>query len=798
MNFFRSKRGRLAAIAGAVLLLASLSVAYVRLFGDIFSGLAFSGTWLDRDGQLLRIFLTDDEKYRERMELSQFPLALREAVLLQEDRYFYAHGGINPGALAKAAWETYVKKNRRMGASTITMQLARLKYGLHTSTLPGKINQIVRAVALDLCYSKNDILEAYLNLAPCGGNLEGFPAAARYYFGTSVDRLDLSQLLLLAVIPQDPTERAPSPDNVPKETLAARETLFSAWLSDHPEDADRSSELSLGVEVLCHFPFDAPHFTGYMESRREGRRGAKSAKAIRTTIDARMQTLCEESLSRYVEQNLSFGIKNGAVLLADWTTMEILASVGSANWADDSIQGQVNGTTAKRSPGSTLKPFIYALALEQGLIHSETMLKDTPVSFNEYTPDNFGSDFAGPVPAYKALVDSRNIPAIALARDLKESDLYAFLANAGISGLKAREHYGLSIVLGSAEVSMLELAKLYGALAAGGILREPVMTLKSGAERAGDVAAPGSANGKRVLTTESAYITRKMLEENTPPYETRPATSKGVPVAFKTGTSIGFKDCWSCAIFDRYVLIVWMGNFDGQGNNSFQGRTMATPLLFRIVDSVLAGLPEKDRLGERERPENVSRIPVCSVSGGIPGDECPDTTLAWFIPGVSPITGCKIHRRISIDTRTGYRTDETPDETTGSHIISEVREFWPTDLLELFSQAGLPRLVPPPYPPGETRYDNKREGYPPSIISPLANTNYILRAENDNRRAIVLTAAADADANELFWFADTLFVGRSSPSGKILWKAEPGTHTVTVVDQKGRSTSVRLTVSAGE
>lgn len=798
MRFPRTWRGRLVACAAAVLLLLALFVAYARLFGDVLSGIDFSGTWLDRDGTPLRMFLTEDDKYRERTALARFSPALKEAVLLQEDRFFYAHGGINPGALAKAAWETYVRRNRRMGASTITMQLARLKYGLHTSTLPGKLNQIVRAVALDLCYSKDDILEAYLNLAPCGGNIEGFPAAARYYFGTSVDRLDLSQALLLAVIPQDPTERAPSPGHVPDETLAARNALFASWVADHPEDADRASEQSLEVALVCRFPFAAPHFTGQLEAARARADGKANAAAERTTIDSRMQNLCEETLARYVDQNRSFGIKNGAVLLADWTTMEILASVGSVDWSDDSIQGQVNGTTAKRSPGSTLKPFVYALALEQGLIHSETMLKDTPVSFNEYTPDNYGSDFAGPVPAWKALVDSRNIPAIALARDLKDPDLYGFLEKAGVSGLKGRDHYGLSIVLGSAEVSMFELIRLYGALAAGGVMREPVMTLGSGApgaaSRGQGAGRSPAGRGTRILGEEAAFIARKMLEENETPYAARPATSKGVPVAFKTGTSIGFKDCWSCAIFDRYALVVWMGNFDGQGNNSFQGRTMATPLLFRIVDSILAGVPERDRLPEIARPENATRIPVCSVSGGIPGGDCPDTVLAWFIPGVSPISTCKIHRRINIDTRTGYRTDEPP----GPRVIQEVREFWPSDLLELFAQAGLPRLVPPPYPNGETRYDNKDEGFPPSIISPLANANYVLRAENDNRRAIVLAASADADANELFWFADTLFVGRSAPSVKLLWNPDPGTHTVTVVDQKGRSASVRLTVSAGE
>lgn len=780
MKFPATKKGRFLAIAGAVLFLAIAHVVWMHCFGDVLSGIRFSGTWLDRDGNLLRVFLTPDEKFRDRKDISSFPPEFLEAVLLQEDRYFYGHIGINPAALFKAGWETYVKKDRRMGASTITMQLARLKYGLRTRTVPGKLAQIACALYLDLCFSKQDILEAYLNLAPCGKNIEGFPAAAWYYFNEPVEKLNLSQILMLAVIPQDPESRAPTAVAIPRELLDARAKLFASWVAKHPSDSDKETEINLGVNVICRFPFEAPHFTEYLEALRQ--HGGEN----RTTIDGRLQKLCERSLKRYIEQNRSFGISNGTILLVDYPTMEIRASVGSADYQDDSIQGQVNGTIAKRSPGSTLKPFIYALAVEQGLIHPETMLKDTPVSFNEYTPDNFGSDFAGPVHAAQALVDSRNIPAIALARDITKPDLYEFLKNAGIDGLRNREHYGLSIVLGSAEVSMMELARLYGIIANAGVMK-PLVTETART-------SPPATSGKRMLSREAAFIARKMLEENHQPTNVRPETSKGVPIAFKTGTSIGFKDCWCIAIFDRYILCVWIGNFDGQGNNAFQGRTMATPLLFNIADAMLANIPESARLPDPAPPDGISRVPVCSVSGCIPGPDCPSTVMTWFIPGVSPITSCRIHRKINIDARTGYRTDE-PE---GKYVKSEVREFWPTDLLELFDQAGLPRLIPPPYPPKETRYDNRREGFPPVITSPLSNTNYVIRAGDDRRKTLVLIAAADADARELFWFSDSEFIGRSRPGDKLPWMPKTGAHTITAVDQNGRSGSIKITVSAGE
>ena len=770
----------------------------MRLFSDVLTDTIFSGTYLARDGSLLRIFLTPDEKFRVKASLEKFPPEFIEAVLLQEDRYFYKHAGVNPVALIKAGWETYIKKDRRMGASTITMQLARLKYGIHTKTILGKLNQIAHAIYLELCFPKHDILEAYLNLAPCGGNIEGFPVASWYYFNLPIGKLDLSQILMLAVIPQNPDIRAPNLGTIPVELIDARARLFTAWTESHLEDVGRLTEINLGIKVACRFPFEAPHITEYLEELRSGSElkaitNSDESSIWHTTIDLKSQHLCEETLSRYIEQNSSFGVSNGAVMLIDWTTMEVLASIGSANYFDDSIQGQVNGIVAKRSPGSTLKPFIYALAIEQGLIHPETMLKDTPVSFNEYTPDNFGSDFAGPIHAGLALVDSRNIPSVALARDIKHPDLYGFLSNAGITGLKSREHYGLSIVLGSAEVSMMELVQMYSILANGGTMKNLVMIT----DQPGEYPATSDIRqsiGINCLTPASAFITRKMLEKNIPPLDVRPGTSSGVHVAFKTGTSIGFKDCWCIAIFDRYILCVWIGNFNGQGNNAFLGRTMATPLLFKIVDSLLARIPESARYPEPQSPDSVTMIPVCSVSGGIPNPNCPATEVTWFIPGVSPITSCHIHRRINIDTQTGYRTDEP----IGKHVISEVREFWPTDLLELFTNAGLPRLVPPPYSPDEVRYDNRHEGFPPSIISPLSNVNYILRIDDDKRKSLVLVANSDSDTQQLFWFADHSFLGQGTPGEKLLWNPGTGKHTLTVVDSRGRSSSIALSVSNSE
>jgi penicillin-binding protein 1C len=757
-----------------------LCFVFNAVFSSPLKGVSFSRAYFDRNAVLLNIFLTSDDKYRLRANLADFPPELIEAVLLQEDRFFYGHIGINPMSLFRAGWETYVKKNRRVGASTITMQLARLRYALYTKNLPGKIAQIFTALFYEICYSKQEILEAYLNMVPCGGNIEGFSAASWYYFGKDVKNLSLSEILSLAVIPQNPTERALLNRRSSQELLDARMVLYSAWLQQHPQDVLLEPEMNMPPFLVNSFPRRARHLGEYFNTL-----PLPAANSYRTSVDLTLQNMCERELESFLVRNRGWGIKNGSILLVDYTNMELLAAIGSADYFDDEIQGQVNGFASKRSPGSTLKPFIYALAVEQGLIHPEKMLKDTPVGFSEYTPDNFKGEFKGPVSAWHALVDSRNIPAVQLARDIKKPDLYDFLKTAGVSGLKEKGHYGLSIVLGSADLTMLELASLYAVLANGGIKKD----IRFFSEQNGFISRNFS-QGKRILSSAASAITLKMLERNQPPDDLREAKGRVVPVAFKTGTSIGFKDAWSIAVFDRYVLCVWLGNFSGEGNSAFIGRLSAAPLAFSIIDAILSETPSANLLPARPLPSEVSEVDVCAVSGDIPVEECPRLVETLFIPGISPINRCRIHRRVYIDTRTGYRTNETE----GPFIRSEVREFWPSDILEIFQAAGLPRFSPPPYPPDTNAHGG---GFPPSIISPLSNTDYIIRpslAPDSRFNQMVLLASTDQDSGDLFWFANARFLGRARPGERFLWMPEGGLWDVSVIDNLGRSSVVRVRV----
>ena len=767
------------AVSAAFLLLIlifSCHIIYMKKYGDIYDGIEFSVSYSDRNGKLLQIFLTEDEQYRIYKPLKEFPPDFIEAILLQEDRYFYSHFGVNPVSIIKAGFETYIKKSRRMGASTITMQTAKLKYGLYTKSISGKLKQIRKAIYLELCFTKDEILEAYLNLAPCGGNIQGFETASWYYFSKGIENLNLSENIMLCVLPQNPTKRSPTPQKTPTELINARKVLFASWIEKHPEDSDKEVYMDMQLSVDCKFPDYARHFCEMLLYQKN----IKSKSTVKTTLDLSLQTECEKIFNSYLTQNRNFGVRNAAVLLLDWQQMKVIANIGSADYYNDDIEGKINATTSKRSPGSALKPFIYALALEQGLIHYKTILKDLPTTFSEYAPDNFESVYKGPVQAWFALCDSRNIPAIYLEQNLqKEDNLYTFMEKSGVTGLQPQGHYGLSIVLGTADVSMLEMAKMYSTLLNKGIQKEILFEEKY---------TPNT--GKRILSEASSYIVCKMLEENTPPFQTKPKLEKEIPVGYKTGTSIGFKDAWSAGFFDKYVLIVWVGNFNGEGNNAFLGRKMAAPLFFNIAYNILSNTDKKDFINETQMPDEVSMVDVCSVSGALPNENCPHTQKAYFIPGVSPIEKCKIHRKINVDTRTGYRTDESDKP----YIKTIVREFWSSDFRELFEQAGLPRILPPDYPPSDSNLRNVNQGFPPEINSLMSKTDYVYRSKTPEKNKILLHAASDADTTELLWFDGDSFIGRAQPAQILEFNLTPGIHEITVTDQKGRSDSVTINV----
>lgn len=762
------RRHFLLSITAALLVLAVTSwwlAPKPSLYGET----GFSSAVYDRDSNLLRLTLADDQRYRLFTPLDALPPQAIDATLLYEDRWFFEHPGINPAAVLRAAWTTFVTRERTLGASTLTMQLARMRFAIDSSNIRGKLVQMLRAVQLERHYSKRELLEAYLNLAPYGGNIEGVGAASLIYFGKPAARLTLNEILALVVVPQNPVQRAP--DRGDTDILrAARLRAFALWQQAHPNDphARDTMTLPLAIQSRAALPFSAPHFVDTLLARR-------GPGSWHSSLDSTLQRQVEQQLTQYLTDRQADGLDNAAVLVVDTRDNAIAAWVGSADFFNNPIAGQVDGVTAKRSPGSTLKPFVYARALEQGVLHPQSLLKDLPTRFGAYTPENFDRGFLGPVSAQDALVYSRNVPAVEIASAL-QPDFYDFLQQAGITGLREREFYGLAIALGGLEVSMLELAGLYSSLANQGV-QTPLAWLQS--ER-------GARPGQRLLSPEATFITLQMLKQ-TP----RPDTRRHAPdTAWKTGTSWAFRDAWSVGLAGHYLIAVWVGHFDGHSNPALVGRTAAAPLLFRLVDQLaLEGNPA-DITGDNNAGLNVREIAVCASSGDLPGKYCPRTVSSWYIPGVSPIRVDTLHRRVAIDPATGMRAC-SPD-TPGA--VQEVMAFWPSDLLALFKLAGLPRKQPPPYAPDCDIATLDSGGLAPSIQSPDSALEYGLHPDQPAHNAIPLKAVADASASILYWFEDDRFITAAAPDTTPLWTPAPGEYVLRAVDDLGRTDTVKVRV----
>ncbi|MDI9818825.1 MULTISPECIES: penicillin-binding protein 1C [unclassified Legionella] len=736
----------------------------------LLSGISFSTAVYDENAHLLRLTLSDDEKYRLFTPLSQISPQLISATLLQEDQYFYKHYGVNPLAIVKAGWQTYVKKSRRIGASTITMQVARIRYRINSKTLSGKIWQIIYALQLEMHYSKKQILEAYLNFAPYGSNIEGVGAASLTYFNKQAGKINLPEALLLSVIPQNPAKRIPGNDDLKK----IRSRLFVRWLKEHPEDKNKEAAINLPLQMRTSrdLPFAAPHLVNSVLEEQSSK-----SRNITTTIDIRLQDVLSRVTRNYIARKRDRGVNNAAVLLVDTRDMSVKSLIGSAHFFNQEIEGQINGTEAKRSPGSTLKPFIYGLAFDQGLIHPGTVLKDVPHRFGSYNPENFDYDFMGPVKAKDALILSRNIPAIDLANQLTEPNLYQLLEKAQISHLKPESYYGLALALGGAELSMQELTTLYAMLVNGGMWH-PLRLRKD---------APFE-EGRRLLSPEASFLVLDCLKHTSRP--DIDFLDRGVQpfyVAWKTGTSSGYRDAWSIGSFGPYVLAVWIGNFNNKANRAFVGKDIAAPLFFELIGAIKQAKGALPVITPPSESLNLRQVEVCKSSGMLPTRYCQDREMTWFIPGKSPIKSDTIYREIAINKNTGLRTCHFDNNTR-----FEVYEFWTTDLLGIFKKAGIQRRVPPPYEKGCTAIGNG--ALTPQITSPQSELSYIIPVDAPQKTRIPLMAVADADVTTLYWFINDSFLAKTPPDRPLLWTAKSGKFIVRVVDDHGLSDAREINI----
>jgi penicillin-binding protein 1C len=622
-----------AAAAITILFISGAFTAWVVSLGPLPLAQAreVSTSVVDRNGKLLRAYAMADGRWRlpVNAEASVDPGYLK-LLLAYEDRRFRSHAGVDPLALGRAALQLVTRGHIVSGGSTITMQLARLMEPRRERSVYAKLRQMVRALEIERQLTKDQILDLYLALAPFGGNLEGIRAASIGYFGKEPKRLSLSEAALLVALPQSPETRRL--DRHPDVARAARNRVLDRMVEDgqvSAEDAAQAKAVPV-PRLRKPMPILAPH------SADQAMATVKDADVIRLTLDSNLQKNLE-ALARDRAIALGPNISIGMIAV-DNESGDVLARVGSSDYFDDRRAGQVDMTRAVRSPGSTLKPFIYGLAFEDGFVHPESLIDDRPIRFGSYAPENFDMTFQGTVPVRKALQLSLNVPAIALLDRVGASRLSSRLKQAGASLVLPRDEApGLAMGLGGVGVTLQDLAQLYSGLARLGNVR-PLRELMSAKDDARD--------SLRLMDQAAAWQVGNVLI-GTPPPENAPHNR----IAFKTGTSYGYRDAWSVGFDGRITIGVWVGRPDGAPVPGLVGRTAAAPVLFDAfarTGKLAAALPKPPKgvlmasnaklplplrrfrpVGELLRtgaeqaphiqfPLNGSRIDVASSAGGAP------------------------------------------------------------------------------------------------------------------------------------------------------------------------------------
>ena len=583
----------------------------------------------DRHHHPLRSFLSAEEMYQSPVSLKEMSSWILLAVVSVEDRRFYTHRGVDPYAVLRAAWQNIRARKVVSGASTITQQWVRMQQKLPKSFW-GKIREAWGALCLERRKSKEEILQDYLNHVSLGNLTQGMQAAAQHYFGVSAGEVSLAQAALLAGLIQAPTRLNPLQN--PQGALARRNYVLQTMLKNKRitrDLYDLALAEPLGVQKAVR-PFEAPHFVQYLFQQ-------NPPSIVKTTLDKDLQLYAEKALKNHLRALTKNNVTNGAALVLDNASGEVLAYVGSADFYNELHQGQVNGVTALRQPGSALKPFVYALALQNGLT-AASLLEDKDTFFEGgFRPRNYDETFHGAVSVRKALANSYNVPVIKAAEPLGAARIWQFLQDLDFKSLnKSSDYYGLGLALGGGEVTLLELANAYATLARGGILRPVVFARQPQLQTNTPV--------KRVMPENIAYIITHILADNTAradAFGLNSALHFSFPAAAKTGTSKDYKDNFAIGYTTRITAAVWVGNFDASSMQKVSGISGAAPVLQDILSYAHQKYPAEDFT----KPYDVLSALICEESGLLAGEKCTHQKEEVFVAGTQPTHFCDAEHR---------------------------------------------------------------------------------------------------------------------------------------------------------
>ena len=747
--------GLVATAAGVGVAGALVAYAFLAPLDPLDERAPVAGTLMvDRHGTLLA--RDSSEGIRVPVALEQIaPLAVA-ATIAAEDQRFWHHFGVDPLAVASALGESLTDAGRPRGASTITQQVARQLYLDDGSpALLRKAREALTAFQLEARYPKSALVEAYLNHVYYGRGAYGIEAAARVYFGVSARNLDLARASYLAGLPQLPGiygEAADAGGALARQQYVLERLVATGAITG--AQADEAAAATLGFVATVE-PELAPHFTRMVEDELAAIRpdlAGRPGLVVETTLDATLQREANRSVAAHLGRVADRNAGNGAVVALDANSGAVVVLVGSADFAEEEA-GQVNMAVALRQPGSALKPFLYGAAFEQGYT-AATPLLDVPSSFatadGAFRPINYDHRFRGPTPLRTALASSLNVPAV---RTLDDLGIEAFLEVAHRFGLRdfgAAEAYGLAVVLGAAEVRLLDLTAAYGALAAGGLRAEPYTIERVRVAATGEVLYEREAPVReRAIAAEHAFLLADILSDpfaRAPAFGFHTALDTPFPAAVKTGTTSQFRDSWAVGFTPEHAVGVWVGNADGEPMIDLPGLEGAAPIWRDVMVAVSADRPERDFVP----PPSMVSVTVCQPTGLLPGPHCPSPAGEWFIAGTEPGT-----------TETYYLRD------AGGRLVIDP----PVEARAWAADAGL-RLA---------GVADGAAGTGLTIVQPARGAVLFLAPELPAQEA-VLRVSAPAAAERIEFLIDGELVGRASgPDARLLWELTPGVHTLRVV-----------------
>lgn len=748
-------------------LILGLAVAYYYSLPNPLFNSGYSTVLEDRNGKLLGAKIADDGQWRFPVSKS-VPEKFKTAIIEFEDNNFYRHPGVDPVALGRAIVQNYEAGEVVSGASTLTMQVIRLAKQNPERTVWEKLKEMIQATRLESSYSKEEIMSLYAAHAPFGGNVVGLEAASWRYFGRSPESLSWAESAMLAVLPNSPGLIHPGRN---RDALKAKRDRLLERLYQSGKIDSLTYELAL-LEQLPEkphvLPNEAHHYLAKFYS------GERAGQKVHSGIDQKLQKRVNDIVAHHYSKFKANGIYNMGVVVLDVKSQSIITYVGNTNSGSDHAD-KVDVITASRSTGSILKPFLYSLKLNEGEMLPNTLVPDVPSRFSEYSPQNFTRTYSGAVSASEALSRSLNVPAVYMLQEFGVPKFHFYLNELGLSTIRnAPEHYGLTLILGGAEASLLEITSTYASLAHQ-LNEYDAGDPQSNIFRSIDFEHSNIAGSGFQLSNGAIWSTFEAMKEVVRPegesFWRRFDNAR--KVAWKTGTSYGHRDGWAVGITPEYVVGVWVGNADGEGRPNLTGIKTAGPVLFDVFNS----LPETSWFNEPVY--ELEKIKVCLLSGHRAGKYCEKVETVSVPEAGLKTKICPYHKLVHVN------DSETHRVTSACLEISELKtKKWfvlPADQEWYYRKSHPEYRNLPPVATGCMQPDLSMR-----LIYPFRESSIYVPMELDGNSGKAVFEVAHRQPNtKIYWHLDNEFLGETSHFHQLSLSPKPGKHTLTLVDEFG-------------